>query len=149
MPVSKRFFTFPSVVGGVALAIGLMTSGCGAKSPSGVSAVGTVNVLGEPLSGAVITLEPIAGTAGTNASTSIFDGKFRFGPEAELEGGEYQVRFTMIPLGIREALPSEQLEQLPPRDAVIGPEYDGDSHLRCDLKPGQENVLKFDITFLK
>lgn len=126
----------------------LMLAGCAATQPAGVEVHGRVTAGGKPLSGAVITLEPIHPTTGPNASAPVFDGDFSFDASSRLEGGRYRVRIAMLPVEIRAGLPPEQQKKLPSESAVVDPSFDGNSKLECELRQGQKNVLTFDIHFL-
>ncbi|TWT98391.1 hypothetical protein [Stieleria varia] len=123
-------------------------AGCTQKAVPAVTASGTVHVDGAPLSGAVITFEPLHGTTGPNASVPVFAGRFDVTTEAGLHGGRYLVRISLIPPEIRKTLPAEQSATLPPEDAVIDPEFDANSQLSCELKLNQTNPLAFDVEFL-
>lgn len=123
-------------------------AGCSSENEVGIAVRGKVTVGGQPLSGAVITLEPLRGTLGPNASASIFDGQFSFRPDAGMVGGRYRVRIAMLPTEILQALPADQREKLPKKNAVVDPNFDRNSNLVCELTRGQENVLEFDINFL-
>lgn len=124
-----------------------LTVGCGQPSGDGVTASGTVTVDGQPLSGAVITLQPIAPTTGPKATASIFDGAFEFPASAELHGGTYRVRFSMIPLEIRKPMFKDASVPSPPDDATIAPRFDGASELTWQLKPETENMQTFEVQF--
>ncbi|QEF99140.1 hypothetical protein Mal15_32000 [Stieleria maiorica] len=123
--------------------------GCSSPTRPSVSASGTVVVDGEPLSGAVITLEPMRGTTGPNASVPVFDGAFEIPASAALHGGTYRVHVAMIPAEILAGLPDPQSKSLPPAGAVIDPAFDADSNLTCQLIPDQTNTLTFAVKFLK
>ena len=131
------------------LAVFLLTTGCTTPSQPNVTATGTVQVAGEPLSGAVITLEPMRNTTGPNASAPVFDGRFQVPASAGLHGGTYRVRVAMIPAEMLAKLPAEQAASLPPAGAVIDPLFDAESQLTCELKPYQANALAFAVEFLK
>lgn len=133
----------------IGLALCLLSVGCGDDPKSIVEAVGTVHVDGKPLSGAVITFEPTGRTTGPNVTVPIFDGKFTISHNANLHGGKYIVRLSMIPAEIRNQIPPAQASSLPDENAVISPRFDAESTLTCDLKTGQENVLTFDVAFKK
>ncbi len=135
----------PSWVVLICIAVG----GCNAPVQSVVTASGRVDVGGQPLSGGVVTLEPISPTTGPNASAPVFAGKFDVPATAGLHGGTYRVRVSMIPAEIRETLPTDQGFSLPPENAVIAPAFDADSRLTCELIPDQQNVLAFEVAFLK
>ncbi len=132
----------------ICLTSSLAFVGCGDRPTGGVAAHGTVTVDGRPLSGAVITMEPIEGTKGPNASAPVFEGKFQFTQQAGLLGGTYLARVSMIPPELRSKLPPQQAATLPPKDAVISPDYDDRSSLRCELIQGQANELTFAVRFL-
>lgn len=122
--------------------------GCGNDEIVGIAASGTVTVGDKPLSGAVVTLEPAKGTLGPNASAPVFDGKFKFSPDAGLRGGRYIVRVSMIPAELRESLPAAQLATMPASDAMIDPKFDANSTVDCELKSDAENVFQFTVEFL-
>ncbi len=124
-------------------------TGCGGDVAAGLTVSGTVTCEGKPLSGAVVTLEPLPGTTGPNASAPVLDGKFRVESDAGLHGGSYRARFEMIPIELRKAIPAEHAGNLPPDDAVIDPDYDANSKQTCKLVAEQENSLEFEIEFLK
>ena len=126
----------------------LLFTGC--REPNGSYAMvsGTVTVDGQPLSGAIVTFEPLDGTPGKNASASVFDGQFQISGDAQLHGGNYLARISMMPSGILRKLPDAQRQSLPPANSVIDPAFDSNSRLRCTLAPGQENSLAFQIHFL-
>ena len=127
----------------------LLCVGCGDQNATAVTATGTVSVGNQPLSGAVITLEPIGNTTGPNASAAIFDGKFQFPADAGLHGGRYRVRFSMIPAGIIKTIPNDGSVRLPPADASIAPAYDLHSQLEWELLPQQGNESDFQVEFLR
>ncbi|MGB7327963.1 MAG: hypothetical protein WBD31_24020 [Rubripirellula sp.] len=122
--------------------------GCGSDDQPSVTANGVLSVNGKPLSGAVVTLEPMSGTTGPNVSVPVFGGQFNVTANADLHGGTYRVRVAMIPRELCKGLPAEQLALLPPADAMIDPAFDANSQLVCELKPGQSNSLNFEVEFL-
>ncbi|TWT49623.1 hypothetical protein Pla22_48200 [Rubripirellula amarantea] len=132
----------------LALAISTCVVGCKDSASPSVEATGIVMADGEPLSGAVVTLEPMRQTTGPNASVPVFDGKFEVPASAGLHGGLYRVRVAMIPAEIRKSIPAEQATNLPPDDAMIDPAFDANSDLTCELKPDQANSLSFAVAFL-
>ncbi|SRR6056297_3167031 len=121
--------------------------GCGRSEPAGVTGRGSVTVDGRPLVGAVITLQPIAPTTGPKATAPIFDGKFEIPRSAELHGGTYLVRFTMMPPELRRQLSVESNVRPPPEDAVIRSDFDSDSRLNWEILPDQENSRRFEVKF--
>ncbi len=134
---------------GVSLLTLVLTVGCQPPAPSAASVHGKVLTTDEqPLSAAVITLEPLPGTPGPNASTGIFDGQFEFSPAAGLRGGRYRVRISLLPPEMRAKLPPEVAAKAPPADAVIAPKYDGESEVSCELQLDQPNSLTFTVGFL-
>ncbi len=130
------------------LIVTLLTVGCGADAENGVTASGTVTVGIDRLSGAVITLEPISGTTGPNASAPVLEGRFAITAEAGLHGGLYRVRVSMIPKNILALIPNEAGVELPPDNAVIHPRYDANSQLTWQLNRGDENEANFKVEFL-
>lgn len=130
-----------------ALAGALILAGCDGDRTEPATVTGTVTVAGAPLSGALITLQPIDGTGGPVASAPIWEGAFEFTPESELTGGSYRVRFMLLTPSIRQSLPAAQQAQLPPADAEIAPEFDTRSQLRCQLTPGANPPLDFEVAW--
>ncbi|KAA1260155.1 hypothetical protein LF1_26940 [Rubripirellula obstinata] len=122
-------------------------SGCQEDVASGLTVHGKVTCNGKPLSGAIVTLDPMSGTSGPIANTAVFDGEFNIGADAGLHGGKYVARFSMLPPEMRKILPPEQAAKLPPDNAMIGPEFDANSRLFCELTPNTKNELKFEIEF--
>ncbi|MCC9603640.1 hypothetical protein LOC67_24085 [Stieleria sp. JC731] len=130
------------------LSLCIALAGCTKELSVGIQAGGTVTVDGKPLSGAVMTFEPMGSTTGPSASAPIFGGSFRLTDDNGLHGGKYRIRISMIPAGILRSIPKEQQVGLPPSDSVIAPEYDGKSKLEWTLLPDQDNTLEFDVSFL-
>lgn len=133
-------------------ALGLVVvfnTGCSKKDPEGTSASGTVLAGDTPLTGALITLEPIGATKGPNASAPVFGGQFEIGPDQGLLGGKYRVRLAMIPAELRSTIPKDSGYEIPPSNSVIDPSFDANSQLTCDLPPGINSELKFSVRFLK
>lgn len=129
---------------GTCLAV-LMIIGCGQTQVDPATASGAVTSQGSPLSGALITLQPLQGTPGPTASAPILDGQFEFIPAHQLAGGTYRVRFMMIPAEVRAQLPLDQRQKFPPADAVIAPQFDARSQLQCQLQPGAHTELEFEV----
>lgn len=127
----------------------LFVVGCSKEKPRGVTASGQVLVGDSPLTGAVVTLEPIAGTRGPNASAPVFGGQFEIGTETGLSGGKYRVRIAMMPPEIRSTIPADAGYELPPSTAVIDPSFDANSRLACDLDSSSSSKLQFTVHFLK
>lgn len=123
--------------------------GCQRSSNRGTTVSGTVTVDHQPLSGAIITLEPLRGTTGPNASAPIFNGQFEVKPDANLHGGSYRVRISMVPANLLASIPGDGVVRLPPADRVISPYYDAESQLSCELDSGQMNQLQFNVEFSK
>jgi hypothetical protein len=123
--------------------------GCQRSSDLGTTVSGTVTVDNKPLSGAIITLEPLGGTTGPNASATIFNGQFEMNSSARLHGGSYRVRISMVPADLLATIPGDGVVALPPPDLVISPAYDADSQLSCELARGQNNPLQFNVEFSK
>ena len=122
--------------------------GCHGKRERPIATVsGTVTVGDQPVSAVVLTLEPMSGTSGPNASVPVWNGGFEISQDAGLHGGRYRVRFSMVPFGIREKIPRNAGMTLPPADAVIAPKYNSQSQTVCELTPSENNILHFRIEF--
>jgi len=126
----------------------LLLTGCGGEPQSSVAASGRVLVDGRPLSGAIITFEPMTGTTGPSASAPVFDGSFELTASSELQGGTYRVRIAMLPADLLRSLPPEQRLTLPPAGSMIDPAYDENSLMQCELTPGANDALEFSVQFL-
>ena len=122
--------------------------GCDVPVDPEVTATGSVSADGQPLSGAVISFEPMAATTGPNASAPIFDGTFNLPADAGLHGGTYRVRIAMMPSELLARLPAPQRSTLPEPGLVIDPRFDIDSRLTCELVAGEPNHLQFEVQFL-
>jgi len=123
--------------------------GCETSSSVTTTATGMVMADGEPLSGAVITLEPMGKTTGPNGSAPVFNGRFEIGNDAKLQGGTYRVRVSMLPTEILESMRRSGVSETPPPGRVVAPAFDTDSVLTCELTRGPNDALTFDISFLK
>lgn len=149
-PALGRSFVGPSVIACFVIAcLALACAGCSDASKSFAAASGTITAAGRPLSGAVVTFEPLAGTTGPNASVGVFDGKFDVPASSELHGGTYRVRVEMMPSELLAAIPQPQQKSLPPTGSVIAPAYDVNSQMQCDLRPGQNDALSYEVEFLR
>jgi hypothetical protein len=124
------------------LALTLFLAGCGQQNSETVSVAGSVTIAGQPLSGAVITFEPLPGTPGPKASSVVLDGQYRIEPSAGLRPGQFRVRISM--------LPSEMLSSVAPDSAqlVIAAEFDSNSQLSADLKTTEPNQADFQVEAL-
>ncbi|CAL1125475.1 unnamed protein product [Cladocopium goreaui] len=109
------------------------------------TASGTVSVEGKPISGMVVTLQPIGTTTGPKATAAIVNGNFTFDEKARLHGGQYLVRFTVMPSSLISRLPEEASETAVPAGSVVPRKYDIDSKLTWNLTPGAENTSTFEI----
>lgn len=124
--------------------------GCSLGQPKPIVTVaGQASAGGQPLSGAVITFEPIEGTQGPKASAPIFDGSFRIESSANLQPGRFRVRIAMLPAEITSQMhsadPSRPNARTQRRE--IAPEFDGDSKLTVLLLAEEENLLEFQVSF--
>ncbi|WP_404307104.1 hypothetical protein [Neorhodopirellula lusitana] len=123
----------------------LASMGCSTDDSHTTTATGNVTCKGQPLSGVMITLQPIAPTTGPKASAPVFSGKFDFDKTTGLHGGSYRVRFSLMPTKIRKTIPVEHATGLPPDNAVIGDQYDERSNLTWELSVNQPNEKNFEI----
>ncbi|TWU66738.1 hydroxyisourate hydrolase [Crateriforma conspicua] len=138
--VSRRIIP-PIVIGLLVIA----TPGCESQ-PTGLTAAGEVTAKGKPVSGVVITLQPVPPTQGPKATALVFDGRFEFGPDAGLTAGQYRVRFSLLPPEFRQAAPEEQRSKFPPVGSVIPAKFDSQSNEIWELKSDQENRSQYEIT---
>jgi hypothetical protein len=140
--------------GGCLLILLMATIGCHGQAGEGARVSGFVTAAGQPLSGAVITLEPLAGTTGPNASAPVLAGRFEITPAAGLHGGQYRVRFSMIPASLipaslRANISTQAGLETSATEQMIDPAFDAQSTLQCQLNRGDPNELNFEVKFLK
>jgi hypothetical protein len=112
-----------------------------------VSVSGQVTVSGQPLSGAIISWEPIQGTPGPKASAPVFNGAYEIAPSAKLYPGQYRVRICMMPAEMLNLIQSEEPFNLPPAGRAISREFDSDSQLTAELQLGTENRYDWEVKF--
>lgn len=119
----------------------------GGCQPAGETATasGTVTVDGKPVTGVIIQLVPIAPTTGPKAATTVYNGSFSFDAEEGLHGGEYRVRFSVMPANLRSQLPPEEFKGIVPADKSVAFAYDSMSELTWNIKPNAENSSTFEI----
>lgn len=138
--------------GGVAVVFGVLLSavvgvtlGCGGATPEYATVSGSVITDGRPVTGAVITFEPMGETGGPKASAAVIGGRYEISEDGRLEGGEYRVRISMMPDEFLTKLREEQPDAFPPPGSVIAREFDSASDLRRTLKQGEMNEHDFEI----
>jgi hypothetical protein len=125
-----------------------LVAGCGDPGGPYAAVSGRVTANGDPLSGAVVTFEPIEGTGGPKASAPVFDGQYRVEPSAKLRDGQYRVRISMIPESMLKKMRGQNMEGLPPPGSAIRPQFDTETTLRRELSADQPNELSFDVELL-
>lgn len=130
--------------------LGCFSMGCDRQGTTySVSVTGRITVAGEPLSGAVITFQPIEGTSGPKASAPVFDGNYRIEPTAKLRPGTFLVRVSM--------LPPEMIKQLGPQlsidsaavnsGRVIAAQFDSESKTTVELHDNVENEFHWQVSY--
>ena len=132
------------------LSLQVALPGCWNGDENQTAAVsGRVLVDGSPLTGAVITFEPIEGTKGPKASAPVFGGSYRFETSASLRPGTYRVRISMLPTEISRQLESSvpDQEQLTIPERAISPAFDGLSQLTAKLESGENVLNAFEVAF--
>lgn len=130
------------------LVVCALAVGCESTDPPTLSVTGTVQADGQPLSAAIVTLEPIRTTTGPNASAPVIGGRFEIPADEGLHGGTYRVRVAMMPDSIVQTMPRDAGFDVPEPGTVIAPAFDADSTLSCDLIPDQPNELTLNVQFL-
>jgi hypothetical protein len=148
--VSRLDVSASLVVVFLSIPLAFVLPGCDTEEAIGATARGMVNAKmsgkrADVVSGVMITLEPIGETTGPKASAPVFSGKFNFDAEAGLHGGQYRVRFSLMPPEIRNTIPTEHAAGLPADDAAVVAKYDSQSSLTWDLSPKQTNQREFEI----
>jgi hypothetical protein len=114
-----------------------------------VRVTGVVLADRKPLSGAVITFEPMYQTPGPKASSLIMNGRYQIDLAAGLQPGTHRVRISMLPPEINkrldQAIGSQAANHKKP--TVIATKYDSDSHLTAKLSADKENQCDFSVEF--
>ncbi len=127
-----------------------MMSGCRNESRNrAVRVTGIITAEGKPLSGAVISFEPLELTPGPKASTLIMDGRYQFDLAAGLQPGTHRIRISMLPPEINkrldEAVGVTTVDTKKP--PVIALKYDSNSQLTAKLSEDKENQCNFSVEF--
>lgn len=131
-----------------AILLCLAITGCRSGESGYATAEGTVTVDGRPVSGAVVTFEPLEGTGGPKASVPVIEGNYAVPVESRLVGGEYLVRISMIPDEMLGPMRVSLKDPFPPAGSVIAPAYDAQSTLQRSLIVDQPNRFDFEVELL-
>jgi len=123
--------------------------GClsGQSKPS-VAVSGQVSAGAQPLSGAVITFEPIEGPPGPKASAPIFGGSFRIESSANLHPGRFRVRIAMLTAEIANQLHTSDFSRptLRTQRREIASEFYGDSKVTVLLLAEVQNQPDLQVS---
>jgi hypothetical protein len=117
----------------------LQLAGCGPDNVGRVS--GTVTLDGQPLEGAYVEFQPVAGNAPSGGITDAL-GQYTLRYTRDIEGaeiGEHKVRITTASGGDPDAEP--------PKPAVpekVPPQYNKNTDLTAKVESGS-NTLNFDL----
>ncbi|MCD0459882.1 hypothetical protein [Roseiconus lacunae] len=125
----------------------LAVTGCNREERPVATGSGSVKADDKPVSGIIISLQPLPPTTGPKATAPVFNGKFEFGEQANLHGGKYRVRFTALPSSLLSQVPPESSEGIIAPGQSIHPDYDVNSTETWELKPGEENTADFEVEF--
>ncbi|MEM6365983.1 MAG: hypothetical protein AAF745_16260 [Planctomycetota bacterium] len=121
--------------------------GCTQQSPKFAVADGKVAIGDSPVSGVVVTLQPIGSTTGRKASAPIFNGEFVFTEDSRLEGGRYRVRFSVMPEELLNGIPEPYRRGIPVSGQVVPLKFDTNSQITWELQAGGANSNAFQIEF--
>ncbi len=113
----------------------LTLAGCGSGGPQEYRVTGTVTFDGQPVEKGEIRFVP-TGTQGPAYGGAIENGKF----ECKATEGQKRVEITAT----REA-PTPAADGLPDYVSYIPAEYNTQSTLTAEVKPGGDNTLTFDL----
>jgi hypothetical protein len=113
--------------------------GCGDAAPNLVAVSGSITLDGQPLSGAIVTFEPLPGTPGPKASALVVDGNYRIEPAAQLQPGSFRVRVAMLPAEMLKAVAPQAVGR------VVSPQFDADSKLSAQLEATAQNHADFAV----
>lgn len=122
-------------------------AGCGTGGPSRASIAGKVTVGGQPLAAGRILFIPVAPNQGPTTSAAIVAGEYKIPQKEGAVVGQNRVEVE-ADLNLGFAIDDEAAyakrggRPLPPNP--IPPQFNRDSTLVCEVKPGVEN--KFDVT---
>ncbi len=119
--------------GGIAC---LLVAGCGQAAPGLAEVAGSVTLDGRPLSDVMVEFQPTDGTGSPSIGYTDLDGEYRLRFSREQWGAIPGVHLVRIDfdLGPDESRPS----------VVIPVEYNRDSQLFRELRPGHNNLM-FDL----
>jgi hypothetical protein len=123
----------------IALILALPLVGCGPDNVGRVS--GTVKLDGQPLEGAYVEFQPIAGNAPSGGMTDAM-GQYTLRYTREIEGaeiGEHAVRITTASGGDPDAEPPK-----PPVPERVPPKYNAQTELKATVEKGS-NTLDFEL----
>lgn len=126
-------------------------SGCGesANKHGRIPFSGTVTLDGQPLAGGYLIFEPKAGQP-TQSGGMIKDGKF----EVSEKGGAAPGLYSVAIFSGSDPLPNKYSPGTPEYEAAamrapgeqIPPKFNVNTTLTAEVKSGEENVFKFDVT---
>lgn len=130
------------------LSVVFLTVGCGIKT-SGVAGAGGVTADGRPIGGALVTLQPIGGTAGATVTIPVFDGRYAFDPDDGLRAGRYRVRVSLLPDEVRSKIPPPHAETVPPAGWFVDAADDAESRREIRLTADGPNTNDFDVRLIR
>lgn len=128
-----------------------LSVGCGepANKHGRIPFSGTVTLDGEPLAGGYLIFEPKAGQP-TQSGGMIKDGKFDVPEKAGAAPGIYSVAIfsgaAPLPTKYAPGTPEYEAAAMRAPGEQVPPKFNINSTLTADVKAGEENVFKFDVT---
>ena len=128
----------------ICLLTGMVAVAVGCGSSNQVSVQGRVTFDGQPVGPGSIVFLPETGAEGTKVAAPIEDGKYQIGTERGAAPGNFRVEISWSKKTGRQLPSADPGIMMDETKEAIPPQYNSQTTLRCELKPG-ENVHDFDL----
>ena len=135
-------------IGGLGLALVVLSIGCGKGSGNHASVRGEVKLDGKPLERGSILFVPIEGTKGGPAGGPIANGTYRLsgldGPPIGINRVEIQAMRKSGKMMQNPYAPKGQGQLIELEVGAVAPRFNAGSILKAEIKPG-DNTANFDV----
>ena len=128
------------------LAACLIVTLCGCGGDGREAIQGTVTFDGQPLAAGQISFLPEPGTKGPTAGAAIKDGAFTIASHDGTFAGKFRVEITATRPSNRKAMNHETGQMVNVPQQYIPAKYNKQSQLTADVKSGEANQFKFELT---
>jgi hypothetical protein len=122
----------------------VLLAGCNSVENAGLPIKGSVSLKGQPLDQGTILFSPVDPNTPTSTGAPITNGKYEIPALNGLVPGMYEVRISSGEPGTVAEEPAPG-ESGPPAKDRIPPQYNVETTLRAEVKPGEENVFNYEI----